>query len=66
METRVILVTFNYRLDVLGFLSLDMIDYPGNIGLKDQRLALTWIYENIERFGGDRTRISAMGNSVGK
>ncbi|XP_064292526.1 juvenile hormone esterase isoform X2 [Plodia interpunctella] len=37
----VILVTFNYRLEVLGFLCLDNEEVPGNAGLKDQVAALS-------------------------
>lgn len=33
---QVVLVTLNYRLGVLGFLSLDTEEAPGNLGLWDQ------------------------------
>lgn len=36
MNYDVILVTFNYRLGVLGFLNLDLEECPGNVGLMDQ------------------------------
>lgn len=49
----VILVTINYRLGPFGFLSLDTPEYSGNMGLKDQLLALKWVNENIEFFGGN-------------
>ncbi|XP_075972500.1 esterase B1-like [Anticarsia gemmatalis] len=60
-----ILVTFNYRLDVLGFLSLDTEEVPGNAGLKDQVLALKWVKSNIKHFGGDPEKITIMGQSAG-
>ncbi len=43
----VVLVTFNYRLGSLGFLSTQDDVIPGNLGLKDQRLALEWIQNSI-------------------
>ncbi|XP_041969252.1 acetylcholinesterase-like [Aricia agestis] len=61
----VILVTFNYRVGPYGFFCLDIPEVPGNQGLKDQVLALRWIKDNIEAFGGDSNQITAMGESAG-
>lgn len=65
VEKDVILVTVNYRLGILGFLSLDLPEYSGNMGLKDQQLALKWTNQNIEYFGGDQNRITIFGQSAG-
>ncbi|XP_050427116.1 juvenile hormone esterase-like [Adelges cooleyi] len=65
IEENVILVTFNYRLNVLGFLNLDIDDCPGNMGLKDQLLAFKWVKENIAAFGGDANNITVFGISAG-
>lgn len=60
------LVSFNYRLGVIGFLSLDdpKLEIPGNAGLKDQVMALKWVKANIEKFGGDPNRCTIFGESV--
>ena len=47
-------VNVGYRLSVFGFLACDDPKIEGNFGFKDQWLALQWIQENIEQFGGNR------------
>ncbi|CAG4948034.1 unnamed protein product [Colias eurytheme] len=61
----VILVTFNYRLGVLGFLCLGIKEAAGNMGLKDQVEALRWVKNNIKAFGGDPDNITLFGESSG-
>lgn len=61
----VILVTFNYRLSVQGFLCLGIKEAPGNAGMKDQVAALKWIQRNIRAFGGDPDNVTIFGESAG-
>ncbi|XP_049876916.1 esterase FE4-like [Pectinophora gossypiella] len=61
----VILVTINYRLEVLGFLCLGIEEAPGNVGLKDQVAALRWVQQNIEVFGGNPNDVTLFGESAG-
>ncbi|KAH8243627.1 hypothetical protein KR032_009035, partial [Drosophila birchii] len=67
MKQNVVLVTFNYRLGIFGFLSLSDqdLDVPGNAGLKDQVMALRWVSQNIAHFNGDPQNVTLMGESAG-
>ncbi|KAI5696691.1 hypothetical protein M8J75_016521 [Diaphorina citri] len=65
MDHNVVLVTIQYRLGVLGFLSFGNAEVPGNLGMKDQVLALQWIQENIEEFGGNPDSVTIFGESAG-
>lgn len=65
MEREIILVTFNHRVNLFGFVSLGTAEYSGNMGLKDQQLAIKWIHKNINSFGGDNTQITLSGHSSG-
>ncbi|CAH2074946.1 unnamed protein product, partial [Iphiclides podalirius] len=65
LQHDVILVTMNYRLELLGFLSLDTPEVPGNAGMKDQVAALRWVKNNIARFGGDPDSVTIFGESSG-
>lgn len=65
VDSGVILVTINYRLGVLGFLSTGDAVASGNFGLKDQVEALRWVHENIANFGGNPENVTLSGVSSG-
>ena len=44
-EKEVVVVTVNYRLGPLGFMSTGTRESPGNLGLWDQKKALEWVRE---------------------
>lgn len=62
-EDDVVFISINYRLGIFGFSGA-----PGeaqNIGFLDQRLAVEWVRDNAEAFGGDPQRIMIFGHSAG-
>uniref|UniRef100_UPI00398ECE45 bile salt-activated lipase-like n=1 Tax=Pristiophorus japonicus TaxID=55135 RepID=UPI00398ECE45 len=61
----VVVVSFNYRVGPLGFLSTGDANAPGNYGLWDQHEAITWVSRNIKAFGGDPNSITLFGESAG-
>ena len=63
-QHKAVLVTVNYRLGALGFLPSED-GRTANFGLRDQALALQWVQENIDRFGGDAQRVTLFGQSAG-
>nr|ARN17879.1 carboxylesterase 12 [Cephus cinctus] len=65
VENGVVLVTVNYRLGPIGFLSTRDAAAPGNVGLKDQVAAMQWVQENIVHFGGDPSLVTIFGDAAG-
>nr|QEE13693.1 carboxylesterase 13 [Mythimna separata] len=65
IHKKVVIVSINYRLGILGFLSLGLKDAPGNMGLRDQVQALKWVQGNIKHFGGDPKNVTVFGISAG-
>ena len=65
----VVVVTINYRLGALGFLHLGHLDATfagsGANGIRDQVMALQWVRDNIDAFGGDPGKVTIFGESAG-
>ena len=67
----VLVVTFNYRLGVFGFLALPDLEgespqrASGNYGLLDQIAALKWVHKNVANFGGDPDNVTIFGAGSG-
>ncbi|MCR5107002.1 MAG: carboxylesterase family protein [Lachnospiraceae bacterium] len=67
----VIVVSFNYRLGIFGFLNIDDVPWAdeytdsGNLGIMDQVMALNWVHDNIRSFGGDPDNVMLAGDTMG-
>ena len=59
------MVSINYRLGPFGFLSLGAENVHGNVGLRDQNMALKWVNRNIKQFGGNPDQVTVFGESAG-
>ncbi|KAM0216369.1 hypothetical protein ACHAQI_002788 [Fusarium lateritium] len=61
-----VVVTINYRTNIFGFPETKNLPKgEWNLGLLDQRLALTWVQDNIATFGGDSKKVTIFGESAG-
>ncbi|KAF2168534.1 hypothetical protein M409DRAFT_21284 [Zasmidium cellare ATCC 36951] len=67
VDEPVIYVSTNYRVGGFGFLAGNELaeEHSTNLGLRDQRLALQWVAENIAAFGGDPDKVTIFGESAG-
>ncbi|HEY6922584.1 MAG TPA: carboxylesterase family protein, partial [Steroidobacteraceae bacterium] len=68
----IVVVNFNYRMGVFGFLAHPELTReaghdspPGNYGLQDMIAALQWVRDNIAAFGGDPDQVTLAGQSAG-
>lgn len=71
----IIYVSIEYRCNIFGFLALPELSkeslkenghaVSGNYGIMDQIMALQWIHDNIEAFGGDSDKVTILGESAG-
>lgn len=68
-ERGAVVVTINYRVNIFGFFSTTELEErtgkAQNNGILDQQMALRWVKENIERFGGDSQHVMIFGQSAG-
>lgn len=62
MAEKIVLISFNYRLNIFGFF---VSGAQANFGLNDQIIALNWIIENVKYFGGDSNKITILGHEAG-
>jgi carboxylesterase type B len=61
MNKDIVYVSFNYRLGLNGFFSLQNENVPGNAGLYDAINALKWTSKYIKYFGGDPSLLTIAG-----
>ncbi|KAF2365536.1 Carboxylesterase type B [Trinorchestia longiramus] len=64
MDVDIVLVIPQYRLGIYGFLYMSEAA-PGNYGMLDQVAALRWVQDNIQKFGGDPSRVTLAGDCAG-
>lgn len=68
-EEDIVLVGVNHRLNIFGYLYLgefgEKYRDSGAVGILDIILALKWVKQNIQVFGGDCNNVTVMGESGG-
>ena len=65
MKEDVVVVTLEYRTGVLGFLSDETKLMPGNLGMTDVVLGLSWVQQAISEFGGNPQSVTLAGFGQG-
>ncbi|KDQ08356.1 hypothetical protein BOTBODRAFT_569583 [Botryobasidium botryosum FD-172 SS1] len=64
----IVFASYNYRLSLFGYPHSSELQSQGqtqNLGLLDTRAAVLWLAQNAWAFGGDPTKITLGGESVG-
>ena len=65
MREDLVVVTVEYRVGLLGFLSDETKKLPGNLGMVDVQLALGWVQQAIADFGGNPQSVTLAGYGQG-
>lgn len=65
IDKDILFVSVTHRIGVFGFLKVNDTDSNANMGVKDIVMALKWIRKNIKHFGGDKNKITVLGNDSG-
>jgi carboxylesterase type B len=63
-QDRVVLVVAQFRVGLFGFFTTGDRHAPGNLGLKDQQVALKWVYNYISYFSGDPHDVTVYGDAT--
>uniref|UniRef100_A0A2C9JKE7 Carboxylic ester hydrolase n=1 Tax=Biomphalaria glabrata TaxID=6526 RepID=A0A2C9JKE7_BIOGL len=64
-DNDVVVVSMQFRIGALGFLTFGSNEAPGNAGMMDLVMALQWVQTNIHSFGGNSHNVTLMGESSG-
>ncbi|KAH8009394.1 hypothetical protein HPB51_016100 [Rhipicephalus microplus] len=64
---RAVVVVPAYRIGAFGFLNaaLQHDEAPGNVGIRDQIVALQWVHDNIHLFGASPFQVTLVGHEAG-
>lgn len=59
-----VVATIQSRTNIFGWLTTGHAQAPGNLGLRDQQLALRWLQVNVAQFGGTAERVTLLGHGT--